>query len=71
MNEEQPETFIIVRDWQPGQSFKLVIIRPNQWRPGTPLPDSAFSIIVQPVEAANQPGLQFPVSNLKSAPEES
>lgn len=50
MNPEELETYIIVRDWQPGQAFRLVILRPGQWRPGAPLPSDAFNIIVQPVE---------------------
>lgn len=45
------ETYIIVRNWQPGQSFRLVILRPGRWKPNTPLPADTFSIIVQPVES--------------------
>jgi hypothetical protein len=41
---QEPQTEIIIRDWQPGQAYNLAFVRPGEWKlskphlpPGTPI----------------------------------
>lgn len=50
---QEPQTEIIVRDWQPGQEYHLAFVRPGDWRQSRQhLPPHAFIVKVAPGSAA-------------------
>lgn len=46
---QEPQTEIIVRNWQPGQAYQLAFVRPGDWAKSRPqLPPAAMIVNVTP-----------------------
>jgi hypothetical protein len=55
-NQQQIDTIVIVRDYEPGQIFRIIIITPEQARQLPQLPPDALQVAIAPGGLATPAG---------------